>query len=89
MYQDRYWHEREFIAVVAFVKLAAAAGIAPVPLAIAWVLAQPAVTSAILGASRVEQLASVLDCTEIQISPELLIRLDELSFEFRMGDASR
>ena len=89
MYQDRYWHEREFIAVSAFVKLAAAAGIAPVPLAIAWVLAQPAVTSAILGASRVEQLASVLDCTEIQISPELLIRLDELSFEFRMGDASR
>ena len=89
MYQDRYWHEREFVAVSAFVKLAAAAGIAPVQLAIAWVLAQPGVTSAILGASRVEQLAQVLDCTEIQIPPDLLTQLDELSIEFRMGDASR
>ena len=89
MYQERYWHEREFIAVSAFVKLAAGAGIPPVSLAIAWVLAQPGVTSAILGASRVEQLTQVLDRAEIQIPPDLLTQLDELSFEFRMGDASR
>ena len=89
MYQDRYWHEREFIAVTAFVELAAQAGIQPVRLAVAWVLAQPGVTAAILGASRADQLAEVLDAAEMEIPPDLLTRLDELSFEFRMGDASR
>ena len=89
MYKDRYWHEREFIAVSAFVKLAAPAGIAPVQLAVAWVLAQPGVTSAILGASRTDQLAPALACADLRIPPDLLTQLDELSFEFRMGDASR
>lgn len=89
MYKDRYWHEREFIAVSEFVKLAAQAGIPPVRLAVAWVLAQPAVTSAILGASRAEQLTEVLASAETQISHDLMTRLNELSFEFRMGDASR
>lgn len=89
MYKDRYWHEREFVAVSAFVKLAAQAGMEPVRLAVAWVLAQPGVTAAILGASWPGQLAQVLDCADTQIAPDLLSQLDELSFEFRMGDASR
>lgn len=89
MYKDRYWHEREFVAVSAFVKLAAAAGIAPVRLAVAWVLAQPGVTAAILGASRADQLAEVLQAADTRIPPDLLTQLEELSFEFRMGDASR
>lgn len=89
MYKERYWHEREFVAVEAFVKLAQQAGIPPVQLAVAWVLARPAVTSAIMGASRVEQLSDVLAAPLTQISTDLMTQLDDLSHEFRMGDASR
>jgi aryl-alcohol dehydrogenase-like predicted oxidoreductase len=89
MYKDRYWHEREFVAISAFVALAAQAGIEPVRLAVAWVLAQPGVTAAILGASSAGQLAPALAAADTRLAPDLLARLDELSFEFRMGDASR
>ena len=89
MYRDRYWHEREFVAVEAFVKLAQGAGIPPVQLAVAWVLARPGVTSAIMGASRVEQLTDVLAASQTEISPGLMAQLDDLSHEFRMGDANR
>lgn len=89
LYKDRYWHEREFIAVEAFVKLAGEAGLAPVQLAIVWVLAQAAVTSVMLGASRPQQLVDALAAPRLELSPGLLAQLDALSHEFRMGDASR
>ena len=89
LYKDRYWHEREFLAVDAFSSVAAQAGIPPVRLAVAWVLAQPALTSAVIGASRAGQLTEVLNAAETQIEHDLMARLKELSHEFRMGDASR
>jgi aryl-alcohol dehydrogenase-like predicted oxidoreductase len=89
LYKDRYWHEREILAVSKFLELAVQAGMAPVRLAVAWVLAQPAVTSVIIGASRAEQLPDVLKATEAVLNADLLARLDDLSLEFRMGDASR
>ena len=49
MYQERYFHDREFEAVDGFQKLAVEAGIKPATLAIAWVLAQSGVTTAIAG----------------------------------------
>ena len=61
----------------------------PVRLAVAWVLAQAAVTSAVRGASRAEQLTEVLNATETPIEPDVMAQLNELSHEFRIGDASR
>lgn len=89
MYKDRYWHEREFDAVGQIVALAAQAGMAPARLAVAWVLAQPGVTCAIIGASRVEQLPEVLAAADTKLDGALLARLDEITREFRMGDAAR
>lgn len=89
MYRDRYWHEQEFEAVKAILPLAQEAGIAPVRLAVAWVLAQPGVTCAIVGASRAEQLADSLASVQTKLDPALLAKLDELTRVFRMGDASR
>ena len=57
MYQQRYWHERELDTVDALRPIAADAGISMATLAVAWVLANPTITSAIVGASRPEQLA--------------------------------
>ena len=89
LYKDRYWHEREFAAVGALIQLAAEAAIAPVTLSIAWVLAQTGVTSAILGASRADQLPAALQAADTVVPADVLTRLNELSHEFRMGDASR
>jgi 1-deoxyxylulose-5-phosphate synthase len=89
MYKDRYWHEQEFSAVSQFVSIAQEAGIAPARLAVSWVLAQPAVTCAIIGASRADQLPEVLAADGAKLDATLLTRLDEMSRSFRMGDASR
>lgn len=89
MYQDRYWHEREFAAVEAIQPLAAEAGLDLVTLAVAWVLANPVVTAPILGASKPEQLAPALAAAEVKLAPDLKARLDALTAEFRRGDAVR
>lgn len=89
MYQDRYWHEREFQAVAEFLAVARDAGLAPATLAVAWVLAQPGVTCAILGASRVEQLPDALAADAVDLDAAILARLDGISREFRIGDAKR
>jgi aryl-alcohol dehydrogenase (NADP+) len=88
-YQDRYWHDREFATVERIGELAGEAGIDMVSLAVAWVLANPAVTAPIVGASRPEQLDASLAALETPLDPELKSRLDELTHEYRMGDAPR
>lgn len=89
MYTERYWKEREFGAVEAFVGIARDAGIEPATLAIAWVLANPVVTAPILGASRPEQLSAAVAAVELKLDTALKKKLDELTHEFRMGDAPR
>jgi aryl-alcohol dehydrogenase (NADP+) len=51
-YQDRYWHDREFDTIDALLPIADEAGVNLVTLAVAWVLANPAITAPIIGASR-------------------------------------
>jgi aryl-alcohol dehydrogenase-like predicted oxidoreductase len=89
MYQDRYWHEREFSTVAAFQQATQEANVAPVTAAVAWVLANPAVTSAIIGASRPEQLDASLAAADIRLDPAFKAKLDDLSHEYRFGDALR
>ena len=88
-YQDRYWHEREFATVEALRPLAADAGISLTRMAVGWVLAHPAVTAPIIGASRPEQLDDVLPAAEKGIDAELKERLDTLTAEYRLGDDAR
>jgi aryl-alcohol dehydrogenase-like predicted oxidoreductase len=89
MYAERYWQEREFATVDAFVGLAKAAGVEPATLAVAWVLAHPAVTSPLIGASRPEQLKASIAAAEYRLDPKLKQTLDQLSHHYRMGDAAR
>ena len=89
MYQARYWHEREFDTIEALRKLTADAGLALSTVAVAWVLANDTITSAILGASRPEQLADTLAAVELALDPQLKAKLDELTHEYRFGDAVR
>ena len=88
-YVQRYWKEREFDTVDAVVKLAAENGVEPATLALAWVLAHPAVTAPLVGASKPEQLQASIAAVDLSLDPALKARLDELTHEYRMGDAAR
>jgi aryl-alcohol dehydrogenase-like predicted oxidoreductase len=88
-YQDRYWHDREFATVEALRPLAAEAGLSLARMAVGWVLAHPAITAPIIGASRPEQLDDVLPVAEKGVDAELKERLDALTAEYRLGDDAR
>jgi len=89
MYQDRYWHDREFATVDAFLQVAKASGLKPATLAVAWVMHNLAVTAPIIGASRPDQLDDTLAAAEVTLEAGMLSQLDELTRDFRRGDASR
>jgi 1-deoxyxylulose-5-phosphate synthase len=88
-YQDRYWHEREFDTVEKVRDVVTKAGLSLTTASIAWVLSHPAVTSAIIGASRPEQLAETLTAPDAPLDGALKKQLDELTRDYRRGDAPR
>jgi aryl-alcohol dehydrogenase (NADP+) len=88
-YQERYWNDHAFATVERYVALAAEAGISPTTLAVAWVMANPAVTAPILGASRPDQLDDTIAAAEYRLDPALKQQLDELTLDYRRGDAGR
>jgi aryl-alcohol dehydrogenase-like predicted oxidoreductase len=59
----------------------------PATAAIAWVLANPHITAPIVGASRAEQLKDSLTAVTTPLDPAFKKALDELSAEYRRGDA--
>jgi aryl-alcohol dehydrogenase-like predicted oxidoreductase len=61
------------------VEIAEAQGASPASVALAWLLARPGVTSAIVGARTEEQLASNLRAAEVSLDEEALRRLDAIS----------
>lgn len=89
MYQTRYWHEREFETIEALAKVADGAGMSLTTMAVAWVLANPAITAPIIGASRPEQLLDSLAAANAPISAELKATLDDLTVVWRAVDAER
>jgi aryl-alcohol dehydrogenase (NADP+) len=89
LYRDRYWHEDEFDTVERLRSLAADAGLSMATMAVGWVLANPAVTSAIVGASRPSQLDESVDALKAPLDPALRETLDVLTAGYRHGDAVR
>lgn len=89
IYQDRYWHRRQFETVEQLSAIADERGKPLATLAIAWVLANPVITSVILGASRLDQLADTLAAADLALDGALKTQLDELTAQYRRGDAAR
>lgn len=88
-YQERYWHDRMFDTVDSLRDMAIEAGVSLPTLAMQWVLANPVITSPIIGASRPEQLADVVAAVGSPIDAELKQRIDTLTYEYRFGDNAR
>jgi aryl-alcohol dehydrogenase-like predicted oxidoreductase len=75
-------------AVAALAPLAADAGISMVQMAVAWVLRQPNVASAIVGASRPEQLDESVSASGIVLDDALLANIDEVLDSVTVTDPS-
>ena len=82
-YQDRYWHDPVFDTVDELKRLAEEAGMPLVTMAVAWCLAQPAITSPIVGASRPDQLQASVAALDVTLDADLVRRIDELTTGYR------
>ena len=81
MYRARYWQERLLDECVRLKEVAAKHGLPLVTAAIAWVLANPDVSSVIVGVSRREQLADQLRALSTELPPEVRTALDTVWFD--------
>ena len=88
-YSRRYFAPDERATVEELRPLAAEAGLPLAGLAVAWLLARPALTSTIVGASRPEQLDETLPAADVALDAGLLDRLDALTAPYRRVDALR
>ncbi len=81
LYRERYWHDASLDAVNRLVEYCRERKLSPAQLAIAWVLAQPGVTAAIVGASRAAQLDSTLPAAELTFYPDDLAFCEQLWYQ--------
>ncbi len=73
-----YGHERKLDLVESLLELAGEAGVPLAHLALAFVLAHPAVTSAIIGPRTLDQLDGLLGAEAVVLGADVLDRIDEL-----------
>jgi aryl-alcohol dehydrogenase-like predicted oxidoreductase len=71
-------NQRKLEAAEALAQLAEETGITLIHLALAFVLRHPAVTAAIIGPRTMEHLESQLGAAEVELSDEVLDRIDEI-----------
>lgn len=74
-----YLNERGLNLLAAIDKVAAAQGATTAQIALAWLLAQPAITAPIVSATNLAQLDEILDSTKITLTPEALASLAKAS----------
>ena len=71
-------NQRKLEAADALAKLAEEAGITLIEMALAFVIRHPAVTAAIIGPRTMEQLESQLTAADVELSDDVLDRIDEI-----------
>jgi aryl-alcohol dehydrogenase-like predicted oxidoreductase len=72
LYRERYWHDAQLEAVQELDKFFTPRGKSLLQVAVAWMLAQPGITSAIVGASKPEQLDASLGAIKLKLDAEEL-----------------
>jgi aryl-alcohol dehydrogenase-like predicted oxidoreductase len=70
MYRQRYWHDAQFEAVERLRDFFRPQGRSLAQVALAWVISRPGITSAILGASRAEQLGETLPAVDLKLTDQ-------------------
>jgi aryl-alcohol dehydrogenase-like predicted oxidoreductase len=89
-YQDRYWHPETFRAVESIRREAERRAVPMAAAALRWVIDRPGITSAIVGASRAEQLAASLEGVSLPaLPPGLRARMDAAWLRLPRRDEER
>lgn len=81
LYQSRYWQDPQLQAVEKLKALCQERNLSLAQVALAWVLAQPAITSAILGASRPEQLDETLPAVDLVLDEQIRAACDDVWYQ--------
>src|SRR6266852_4754697 len=81
LYRARYWQEAPMRAVNQLKQLCDERQVPVAQVALAWVLAQPAITSAIVGASKAEQLDQTLPAADLTLDEQLLAACDDIWYQ--------
>ncbi len=76
LYRDRYWHAAQFEAIAALKGYCQLRGWNLATASVAWVLQQPGITAAIVGASRPDQLDATLAAGELVFDDEARAAFD-------------
>jgi aryl-alcohol dehydrogenase-like predicted oxidoreductase len=79
LYIDRYALDSDYATADRFTAFAADAGVKPPTLAVAWAMANPAVTAPIIGARNLAQLADSLAALDVAMTPQLRAEISALS----------
>ena len=86
---SRWMNDEVLTAVSGLPALAAEAGLSPAQLAVAWVLQNPNVSAAIVGATRPEQVKDNVGAAGVRLEADLLHKIDELLAGVITRDPSR
>jgi aryl-alcohol dehydrogenase (NADP+) len=89
LYRERYWQHAQLRAVADLQAYFRGRGIDLATASVAWVLAQPGITSAIVGASRPEQLDATLAATDLKLDPDALAAVDAVWWNLPRRPVSR
>jgi aryl-alcohol dehydrogenase-like predicted oxidoreductase len=81
MYQERYWQDSQMRAVEKLKAFCLERNLSVAQVSLAWVLAQPAITSAIVGASKPEQLAQTLPAVDLVLDEQILAACDDVWYQ--------
>jgi aryl-alcohol dehydrogenase (NADP+) len=76
--KSMYFQDSDFAVASRVKTLAAARGVTPAQIALAWMLHKPGITAPIIGASRMPQLEESVAAVEIQLTQEESTSLEEL-----------
>lgn len=79
LYINRYSYDTDFATAEAFSEFAAASGVAPATLAVAWVMSHPGITAPIIGARNLTQLEGSLAALDLEMTPDLRAQISALS----------
>jgi aryl-alcohol dehydrogenase-like predicted oxidoreductase len=78
-YGDRYCADDDFVTAEQFTKYAQEHDVKPATLAVAWVMANPAVTAPIIGARNLNQLEDSLAAADFKMTEEIYAEITNLS----------
>ncbi|OGA67579.1 MAG: hypothetical protein A3G83_03850 [Betaproteobacteria bacterium RIFCSPLOWO2_12_FULL_68_20] len=83
-YNKPYWNDANFAAIGQLKKIADGAGVSMSRFALAWVLANPAITAIVNGSTSTAQLEDNAAATEVKLSPDALAACDEVWRSYRV-----